>query len=710
MASIILPSRWTKQPQGVVEVDPAPLGFVRPRDVFAFNEGRLSDVDGRYPLSVTGTPTIGVAGSDKSAVFASGSSSYSTTGNIAAVSGKASILVRVRPRTTAYIFVAGVDSFRIWTQAGTNWGTHNGNNLPSGEALPLNVWTTLLVATTATANTAYFYRDGRYVGSTAGTGVPDISAARFSLNDYRPAYGQGGACDISLAAIWDSLLPDSFAKEITRNPWQIFKPKKQVIYSFSSGITVQTLFAVTYPAGTGTPSNAQIVAGQDSTGAAASWAGNAVWTGSGQYLDASGLDPATEYDSAAVIYDGTTYSNVVEVSGTWTTLSLRYGRPTADLSAGAWTPSIGSDLYAMLDEETASDAPDYITTSTAYDPCELALSAVTDPATSSGQVITIRAKSSAGSTLVATLKQPGGISGGLFLPRRWTKQPQGAVEVDWGNPLTKSLAAAIVYAGGKHIELITKQTFAGTSTPTTRPMRSVGTPQGGIGFYTTGQTLARPTPADSIIGNWTVFAETIPTGDTAIANYTIDLVLCSGDEGNMYGFGLGTDQFYYPNNVCVVQNATSGVTGVSSYIGTGVDQYTHRVCATYNGTQFSFYSGGKLISSSAYTTNPVANSGRRLNLARRPVYGTTTQNCIGVVLVFSRALSDAEIAPISQNPWQIFKPKKQVIYSFGTPSTIATRTFSSLSSSFADYQINLTPTECDSITDYNNLSIVLEAQ
>ncbi len=83
----------------------------------------------------------------------------------------------------------------------------------------------------------------------------------------------------------------------------------------------QTLYIVTYPAGTGTPSNVQIVAGQQFSGAAASWAGNAAWTGSGQYLEATGLSASTEYDSAAVIYDGTTYSNVVEIPGVWVTLA-----------------------------------------------------------------------------------------------------------------------------------------------------------------------------------------------------------------------------------------------------------------------------------------------------------------------------------------------------------------------------------------------------
>jgi hypothetical protein len=42
--------------------------------------------------------------------------------------------------------------------------------------------------------------------------------------------------------------------------------------------------------------------------------------------------------------------------------------------------------------------------------------------------------------------------------------------------------------------------------------------------------------------------------------------------------------------------------------------------------------------------------------------------------------------------------------------TIATRTFTSLGTSWADYIITLTSTECDAITDYSALSISLEAK
>lgn len=83
----------------------------------------------------------------------------------------------------------------------------------------------------------------------------------------------------------------------------------------------------------------------------------------------------------------------------------RFARPTSDLVVGAWTPSTGADLFAMLDEETASDT-DTISTSS-VSTCQLGLSAVTDPATSTGQVVTVRAKSDFGNTLVVTLKQGG---------------------------------------------------------------------------------------------------------------------------------------------------------------------------------------------------------------------------------------------------------------------------------------------------------------
>lgn len=86
-----------------------------------------------------------------------------------------------------------------------------------------------------------------------------------------------------------------------------------------------------------------------------------------------------------------------------TVLDPRYARPSADLSAGAWLASSGTDLYAMIDEASA-DATDYIHTNSPG-ACEIALGAVADPETSSGQVVRYQTWSDTGSGLTVRLKQ-----------------------------------------------------------------------------------------------------------------------------------------------------------------------------------------------------------------------------------------------------------------------------------------------------------------
>ena len=75
-------------------------------------------------------------------------------------------------------------------------------------------------------------------------------------------------------------------------------------------------------------------------------------------------------------------AGTVVFSGAAPSLTVaQHARPTSDVSAGTWTPSTGTDLYAMLDENPADD-DDYILS--AADPVEdtavLALSALSVPA------------------------------------------------------------------------------------------------------------------------------------------------------------------------------------------------------------------------------------------------------------------------------------------------------------------------------------------
>src|SRR5574337_672207 len=82
-----------------------------------------------------------------------------------------------------------------------------------------------------------------------------------------------------------------------------------------------TLYWVVYADGGGTPSGAQIVAGQDSTGSAALASGSEAYTSAGTYDEATAitsLSASTAYRVAWVAYDGTSYS-AVAVSAAITT-------------------------------------------------------------------------------------------------------------------------------------------------------------------------------------------------------------------------------------------------------------------------------------------------------------------------------------------------------------------------------------------------------
>lgn len=76
-------------------------------------------------------------------------------------------------------------------------------------------------------------------------------------------------------------------------------------------------------------------------------------------------------------------------------------RPTSDVSDGAWLASTGSDLYAMLDETTASDS-DYIY-ATSASTAEVGLGVASDPVSSTGHIIRYRAKGTG--TLTVKLMQ-----------------------------------------------------------------------------------------------------------------------------------------------------------------------------------------------------------------------------------------------------------------------------------------------------------------
>jgi len=80
----------------------------------------------------------------------------------------------------------------------------------------------------------------------------------------------------------------------------------------------------------------------------------------------------------------------------------QYARPNSDVAAGSWTPSTGATLYGYIDEESYSDI-DYIQVANANSTCEIGLSSVTDPESSSNHIVRYRARKAGNGALTVYL-------------------------------------------------------------------------------------------------------------------------------------------------------------------------------------------------------------------------------------------------------------------------------------------------------------------
>lgn len=92
---------------------------------------------------------------------------------------------------------------------------------------------------------------------------------------------------------------------------------------------------------------------------------------------------AGEFQVTGTPGDGRTHAVHLAISPA---VSSYVARPESDVSAGTFSASSGSDLYAMIDEEVADDG-DYVT-ATSAGTCEVALSTVNTPP--AGWITTIR--------------------------------------------------------------------------------------------------------------------------------------------------------------------------------------------------------------------------------------------------------------------------------------------------------------------------------
>lgn len=259
-----------------------------------------------------------------------------------------------------------------------------------------------------------------------------------------------------------------------------------------------------------------------------------------------------------------------------------------------------------------------------------------------------------------------------FLAQRWRRQPQGPVAVDWGNPLTRGLNDAFV---GNQLAVNLARTnaaptlySAGVSLPTLEGGA------GGVGWKlngTSGVVEVRPNPWVNAGSYWTQFAlftqrsataSSISTIYDGASSETVDRSITLDSSGVLSGY--------------TYDGSRVTVTGTKSTPLGKLASAALRVRPNVSVQSLDLFCDGKLDGAvSCVSAGYDAFSNPMLGIGANGVVGTNYISGSAVNLyafgLWTRALSDPEIAALSENPWQLFRAPKPIIYSLPS-STIPT--------------------------------------
>lgn len=229
----------------------------------------------------------------------------------------------------------------------------------------------------------------------------------------------------------------------------------------------------------------------------------------------------------------------------------------------------------------------------------------------------------------------------IRVPR--TSQPQDACGIDWSNPLTNGLRRAVnashLYesAGSTEVKRI-GNTFA------SRERIYVGD----FGAFALEQTPLQ---------KYTLFAVVIVPPPSA----TFAIITNHSNNNETHNYGL-----FHENGFPRV--GFKSTTGAYNYSSSSIAPPVGSIsayCASYDRNLQKVYTNGELGSSIAQTQTASVNGSEVTQIGAAWGVGRTysyTTDGIYLVLIFDRALSDAEVKSLSANPWQIFEPEELLIW------------------------------------------------
>ena len=232
----------------------------------------------------------------------------------------------------------------------------------------------------------------------------------------------------------------------------------------------------------------------------------------------------------------------------------------------------------------------------------------------------------------------------IIVPRGRTQQPRELIKLNYSNALTTNLISTILPY--YRTDLSGKAIFD-SSSGSRVSARYLGERYNNSQYSVYFPNYSAPQKITQII-----FVTIHGSGTTypRISNLT---------KGNTTNTGVSIYYHYASSTMKGLIN-----NGVVQTIGTNV--YTlgamHAVALRYDESSLSLFLDGKKESSSVSGSINYSSGGPyvfRLNKDAAANYGDTE---VHLNLIYNTALSDSAVLSISKNPWQLFKPRKQVLY------------------------------------------------
>ena len=358
-------------------------------------------------------------------------------------------------------------------------------------------------------------------------------------------------------------------------------------------------------------------------------------------------------------------------------------RPSSDLVTGGWTSTSGT-LASCIDETTASDS-DYIETTGTGNSSIILLGSGGDPGNDNNHKLSYRASSTSETLNVDVVQMVPSI---VTSKQPWRRQPQGAVgpnkEIGVLSATTFSANNWQKFGGGTCNPLPSGMAFVGDNTDN-YALNSVSIYSRPPLFIVAHFRRTATAGSGAIIHALSTSAATgaFFALRSSASGVGVTVFFRCNDADSFYEVGTDTSVIPMGYDHCVV-GVVGGLSDSSAYVYVNGKKYNSAIAV---GTLSALYK--------TYT-NQTVTALKRDSVSSYGPYSVYS-------VAYGAGITESLARNISLNPNLIFRPRKKVSY-FDAPNVIATRT-PSLTSSPADYSIDLTSGEAAAITDYTKLGL-----